>query len=111
MIIKCKDCGKEVEIEEKDAKWKNKCRECFIKTKEKEKEYFASKKQKEEDATQLNIRFGGCLNASGSALAGTGTTPELHFAYAKTLYQLWNTKDDKPQEYAPEEEVKDGNKT
>ena len=111
MKIKCVDCGKDVEVTEEEVKWKNRCKECFIKMKQKEESKEEPKSvQKQEPTENMNIRFGNCLNASGMALSGSTPSPEQHFAYAKVLYQLWNTKDDGQQEYVPEETLGNGKK-
>jgi len=95
MKSKCKLCGKEFEVTEEEAKWKDKCVGCFIKSKnpeqEKEKKEIIKNNGKDKETTD-RIQFGNCLNASGMALSGTGTTPERHFAYAMELYELWTGK-------------------
>jgi len=86
----CKGCGNGFEVTEEDT-WKTLCMDCFLKTKPESvvRENTPKKEIIGLDETTKRIMFGNCLNASGMALSGTGTTPELHYSYAKQLYELW----------------------
>jgi len=85
---KCVDCGNLFKVSESE-RWKQRCELCFSKARVPKNNTNKTPTKQELDDTTLRIMFGNCLNASGMALSGSGTTPPQHYAYAKELFNLW----------------------